>query len=218
MQVMLDAIKRDALDTVSYTGQTEISAPVLNAMAHVRRENFVPPERAHLAYFNRPLQIGHGQTISQPFIVALMTDLLHPQSAHRILEIGTGSGYQAAVLAKLAAEIYTIEIVDALARQASERLVRLGYDNVRVQSGDGWHGWPEAAPFDGIIVTAVAEEIPPKLLQQLKPGGRMVLPIKVGPGHEELAVVNKSLDGKVTQRNVLPVRFVPLTRQQAQDK
>ena len=157
-----------------------------------------------------PLPIGHGQTISQPFIVALMTHLMATRADHRVLEIGTGSGYQAAVLAELVDRVYTIEIIPELAASASERLERLGYDNVEVRAGDGWYGWPEAAPFDAIIVTAVGEEVPGDLVAQLRPGGRLVLPVG-DDSDQQLAVVDKDEDGAIAMRHVLPVRFVPLT-------
>lgn len=214
MQSMLDAIIEDARDTAGYTGQAQISPAVLDAIARVRRDKFVPRSREHLAYFNRPLAIGYDQTISQPFIVALMTDLLAPEPGDTVLEIGTGSGYQAAVLATLVSRVYTIEIVDELAALAADRLTALGYDNVAVKSGDGWHGWPEHAPFDSIIVTAVADEVPPRLVEQLKPEGRIVMPISRAGGFEQLIVVTKNPAGETSQRDILPVRFVPLTRKE----
>lgn len=211
MTEMLDAIKSDARQTAAYTGRAAISGRVLRAMETVRREQFVPDAAQAYAYENVPLAIGHGQTISQPFIVALMTDLLEPEPGDRMLEIGTGSGYQAAILAELVGEVYTIEIIPELAETASARLARLGYDNVRVRSGDGWHGWPEAAPFDGIIVTAVDEEVPPRLLEQLAPGGRLVLPLGPSLGGQMLTVISRNAEGETAQRDVLPVQFVPLT-------
>jgi len=211
MQRMLDEIRADARDTEPYTGQAAISPAVLDAMRAVPRERFVPADASDYAYENRPLPIGHGQTISQPFIVALMTDLLAPQPGDRVLEIGTGSGYQAAVLGKLVAEVYTIEIVPELARTAAGVLERLGYDNVHVKTGDGWHGWPEAAPFDGIIVTAVAPEPPPNLLAQLAIGARLVTPLGEPNRGQMLVVFEKRSDGSIDRRDVLPVQFVPLT-------
>ena len=180
-------------------------------MRAVPRHDFVDRFGVRAAYANRPLPIGHGQTISQPFIVALMTDLLEPQPEHRILEIGTGSGYQAAVLAALVKSVFTIEIIPALADSAAERLQSLGYENVSVRSGDGYFGWPDAAPFDGIIVTAVGPDIPEELLKQLKPGGRMVLPVGTQYTAQNLTVVTKGGDGSHTTKEVLPVAFVPLT-------
>ena len=210
-QGMLDAIRDDARRTASYTGVATIDDAVMDALERVPREEFVPAPARLAAHLNRPLQIGHGQTISQPFIVALMTHLMQTQPVHKVLEIGTGSGYQAAVLAELAASVHTIEIIPELAQSAAERLQQLGYANVATRVGDGWHGWPEAAPFDAIMVTAVGEDVPQKLVQQLKPGGRLVLP--VGTDWEQnLAVVEKAANGEITMRHVLPVRFVPLTR------
>jgi protein-L-isoaspartate(D-aspartate) O-methyltransferase len=182
-------------------------ARVLEAMRTVERHHFVPDEAESHAYEDTPLRIGHGQTISQPYIVALMTEVIAPGREDRVLEIGTGSGYQAAVLSLLVAKVYTIEIVEALGVTARERLERLGYDNVEVRIGDGYLGWPEEAPFDKIIVTAAPEKIPPKLIEQLADGGRMVLP--VGSGYQELVLVEKD-GGKVRQRVVTAVRFVPM--------
>ena len=211
-QGMLDAIRDDTQRTQRYTGVAAIDERVMDALANVPREAFVPLRSRLAAYVNRPLQIGHGQTISQPFIVALMTHLMQPQPHHRVLEIGTGSGYQAAVLAELVERVHTIEIIPELAASAAERLDELGYDNVLTRAGDGWHGWPEAAPFDAIMVTAVGEDVPEKLVQQLKPSGHLVLP--VGTDDEQnLAVVAKDAAGEVSMRHVLPVRFVPLTRE-----
>jgi protein-L-isoaspartate(D-aspartate) O-methyltransferase len=211
MNEMIRAIRRDTAETERYTGRAALDARVLAAMEAVPRDRFVPDHAAHLAWLNRPLPIGHGQTISQPFIVALMTDLLEPQPSHRVLEIGTGSGYQAAVLAELVASVHTIEIIPELAARAAGVLTALDYDNVEVRTGDGWYGWPEAAPFDGIIVTAVAETVPPKLLEQLAPGGHMVLPIGPEHGYQELMRVTKTPAGKVIQESLLGVQFVPLT-------
>ena len=163
------------------------------------------------AYLNRPLPIGHGQTISQPYIVALMTALLNIDATSRVLEIGTGSAYQAAILAEIVAEVYTIEIVPELGRQASVRLRELGYDNIKTRIGDGYVGWPQAAPFDGIIVTAAAPRIPPALIAQLKPGARLVMPVGGRFVTQDLVLVEKTMAGEVTTREILPVRFVPLT-------
>ena len=211
LRFMLSEIRRDARETAAYTGRVEISARVLDAMARVPRDRFVPAESAHLAYFNYPLAIGHGQTISQPFVVALMTDLLEPATRDRLLEIGTGSGYQAAILGELAAEVFTIEIIPELAERAARTLAQQQHDNVRVRAGDGWFGWPEQAPFDGILVTAVAERVPPRLLEQLAVGGRMVLPLGDPEGAQMLTLIEKDAAGAVSRRDVLPVAFVPLT-------
>jgi protein-L-isoaspartate(D-aspartate) O-methyltransferase len=211
MQNLIVEIERDTRVTQRYTGRDRLQERVLEAVRRVNRSLFVPEDSISYAWENRPLSIGYGQTISQPFIVALMTDLLDLQPSDRVLELGTGSGYQAAVLALLVAEVRTIEIVPELATSAAERLASLGYDNVHVRAGDGWHGWPEAAPFDAIIVTAVAETTPPKLLEQLTVGGRMVIPIGPEQGEQNLTVIEKTTDG-ITSRSVLAVRFVPLTR------
>ena len=185
---------------------------VADALRRVPRHRFVPDGQVEQAYQNRPLPIGYGQTISQPYIVALMTELLRLRKEDRVLEVGTGSGYQAAVLAVLAGKVYTIEIVQPLAAEAKERLGRLGYANVEVRAGDGYAGWPEAAPFDAIMVTAGAPHVPPALVEQLKPGGRMVIPVGPAGAVQSLTLVEKSTDGAVRQREVIPVRFVPLTR------
>ncbi|HET6161202.1 MAG TPA: protein-L-isoaspartate(D-aspartate) O-methyltransferase [Dongiaceae bacterium] len=187
---------------------------VLDAMRRTPRHAFVPTYLQSLAYADRPLPIGYGQTISQPYIVALMTDLLRLAPGGRALEIGTGSGYQAAVLAELGHDVYTIEIVPDLAKQAAKRLSELGYDKVRVREGDGYFGWPDAAPFDGIVVTAASQQIPPPLIDQLKPGGRMVIPIGAAFLTQELILVEKLANGTVRTEAVLPVSFVPLTRSQ----
>ncbi len=185
---------------------------VLEAMRQTPRHRFVPPEMIPYAYEDSPLPIGYGQTISQPYVVAKMTELAEPKPTDRALEVGTGSGYQAAVLASLVAEVYTIEIVEPLAVAARERLRALSYKNVAVRIGDGYQGWPEKAPFDVILVTAGAERIPPPLIEQLKPGGRMVIPVGNTPGTQVLTLVRRgSKDPKdITIRQVLPVRFVPL--------
>lgn len=208
MDRMITEIQADAKRTALYTGQMQISAPVIDALRDTPREDFVPARTRSLAYANHPLPIGHGQTISQPFIVAIMTDVLDVKSHHRVLEIGTGSGYQAAVLSHLASEVYSIEIVPALAVEARERLETLGYANVDVRIGDGWYGWPEHAPFDAVIVTAVADEIPPALVEQLTDDGRLVMPVGDTDGFQELIVYTKR-DGETTR--LFPVRFVPLT-------
>lgn len=211
MSRMIQAIVDDARRTRAYTGRDHIDPRVLAALQRVSREAFVPEASQAYAYENVPLPIGHDQTISQPFIVALMTDLLELDSGHRVLEIGTGSGYQAAVLAELVESVFTVEIIPALADSAAQRLAGLGYGNVRVRTGDGWHGWPEEAPFDAIIVTAVAETVPPRLFEQLGPSGRLVLPLGPWDGAQMLTVVSAGEDGEMQRRDVLPVQFVPLT-------
>jgi len=208
---LIEQIQTDTQETRGYTGRAALSDAVVDAMRTVPRHKFIDTFGVRAAYANRPLPIGHGQTISQPFIVALMTDLLEVKPDHRVLEIGTGSGYQAAVLSVLVQEVYSIEIIPALAETATERLMELGYDNVSVKVGDGYYGWREASPFDGIIVTAVGPDIPPKLLEQLKTGGRMVLPVGTQFTAQNLTVVTKQADGSYTAKQVLPVAFVPLT-------
>jgi len=186
-------------------------AATLKAMQAVRRHLFVPENLVSMAYRDRPLPIGFGQTISQPFIVAFMTEAVRPKPGHRILEIGCGSGYQAAVLAELVKEVYTVEIIASLADEAAGRLSRLGYDNIRVRQGDGYHGWPEAAPFDAIVVTASTEFIPPPLIEQLKDGGRMIIPVGSPLRTQQLMLVEKRKE-RIISRNLMPVRFVPFTR------
>jgi len=186
---------------------------VLAAMRKVPRHEFVPEQWADAAYEDHPLPIGHGQTISQPYIVALMTELVQPTEGARVLEVGTGSGYQAAILSETGAEVYSIEILGSLARESAARLQRLGYHAVHVKQGDGYLGWPEHAPFDAIVVTAGADHVPPPLVEQLKGGGRMVIPVGDPHGEQSLVVVEKSVSGRISTRNVAPVLFVPLTRE-----
>jgi protein-L-isoaspartate(D-aspartate) O-methyltransferase len=192
------------------SGGDGIDPAVLTAMRHVPRHELVPEDVRDSAYENRPLPIGYGQTISQPYIVALMTDLAKPAKDHAALEIGTGSGYQAAVLSSLVGRVYSVEIVPQLASRAAERLKALGYENVAVRQGDGYHGWPEHGPFDSILVTAAASHIPPPLVNQLKPGGRMVIPVGAPFLAQNLMLVEKDEHARVRTRALLPVRFVPL--------
>lgn len=198
--------------TQMVTGQIEargVKDPLtLAALRKVPRHLFVPPAELADAYADHPLPIGHGQTISQPYIVAFMTEALGFKGGEKVLEVGTGSGYQAAVLAEIASEVHTIEIVEPLANEARERLARLGYKNVQVRAGDGYQGWPDAAPFDGIMVTAAAPQIPEPLKEQLKDGGRLIIP--VGDALQELVVVTRR-GNQFEQKSVLPVRFVPMT-------
>ena len=208
---MVDEVLADTVATAAYTGSSALSPQVVAAMEKVERHRFVPPGLVALAYLNRPLPIGYGQTISQPYIVALMTDLMKLKPGGKVLEIGTGSGYQAAVLAELAGSVYSIEIIEPLGKQAGERLQTLGYRNVKTKVGDGYYGWPEAAPFDAIMVTAAAGHVPPPLIKQLKPGGRMVIPLGTQFMTQTLMLVEKHRDGSVTNRQILPVAFVPLT-------
>ncbi|MGH8130141.1 MAG: protein-L-isoaspartate(D-aspartate) O-methyltransferase [Steroidobacteraceae bacterium] len=210
-KALLAEIQRDAAATADSTGRPSFSARVMRAMDAVPRHQFVSPRNAGSAYANRPLPIGHGQTISQPYIVALMTELLEPMPEDVILEVGTGSGYQAAVLAKLVARVHTIEIIAPLAASAGTRLKQLGYRNIEVKLGDGYYGWPEHAPYDGILVTAAATSIPPPLIKQLKPGGRMVIPVGAPFYTQDLILLRKDAKGEVTTTSVLPVAFVPLT-------
>jgi len=184
---------------------------VLEAMRTVPRHKFVPPKYRALAYSDRPLPIGHDQTISQPYIVALMTDRLQVEPEDRVLEVGTGSGYQAAVLSELCKEVYTIEIVEELAKQARKRLKRLGYENVHVRDGDGFYGWEEHQPYDTIIVTASPEEMPQRLLAQLKSGGRMVIPLETTGVMQHLVAITKTAEGETSREVICPVRFVPMT-------
>lgn len=184
---------------------------VIDALATVERHEFVPRSQIPYAYENRPLPIGHGQTISQPYIVALMTELVEADPDDVVLEIGTGSGYQAAILAKLVDHVYSIEIIQALANEAQTRLARLGYDNVTTKLADGYYGWDEHAPFDAIIVTAAASHIPPPLIQQLKPGGRMVVPVGGRFMTQQLLLLEKTSDDEIITRQISAVRFVPLT-------
>jgi protein-L-isoaspartate(D-aspartate) O-methyltransferase len=208
---MLEDITRLTLETRLETGRAALSERVMAAMAKVPRHRFVPASEERNAYHNRPLPIGSGQTISQPYIVALMTDLMDVKPTDKVLEIGTGSGYQAAVLAELATTVYTIEIVELLGREAAQRFEALGYRNIVAKVGDGYQGWAEHAPFDSIMVTAAAREIPQPLIDQLKTGGRLVIPAGAQSGAQTLYLIEKQPDGKITRREVLGVRFVPLT-------
>ena len=192
-------------------GQTGFDDRILQALRDVERHLFVPERLWPEAYANHPLPIGHGQTISQPYIVALMTDLIDPDKNDTVLEVGTGSGYQAAILATLVERVYSIEIIEPLARQAKDRLARLAYDNVVTRIGDGYFGWQEHAPFDAIVVTAAASHVPPPLIEQLKPGGRMVIPVGGRFAVQYLLLLEKSAAGEILTRQITAVRFVPLT-------
>jgi len=208
-----EAYERERLEMVQSQIERRgvVATGVLEAMRHVPRHLFMPPNVRRGAHADRPTPIGHGQTISQPYIVALMTELLELEPGDKVLEIGTGSGYQAAVLSELTPHVFSIEILGALHRSASARLSELGYATVETRQGDGYYGWPEAAPFDAIIVTAAAGHVPPPLTAQLKPGGRMAIP--VGPVYQtqQLLLITKDEDGRLRTRSVLPVRFVPMT-------
>lgn len=210
-QRLLEEIKADVRFTRQELGKEALDERVLQVMGKVPRHQFVPSSQLPYAYENRPLPIGFGQTISQPYIVAIMTDLLHPEPDDVVFELGTGSGYQAAVLAELTDRVYTMEIIPELGKRAKETLQRLGYSNVTVRVGDGYYGWEEHAPFDAIIVTAAGDHIPPPLVQQLKTGGRMVIPVGSRFFTQQLMLVEKHPNGTVHTRAILPVSFVPLT-------
>src|SRR3989441_7557835 len=207
---MVAEIAAMARETGAETGRPIFSDAVMAAMGKVPRHRFVPASQDNLAYENRPLPIGEGQTISQPYIVALVTDLLDPKPGDSVLEVGTGSGYQAAVLAELVAKVYTIEIVEPLGRRATQLLGELGYRNVAVRVGDGYGGWPSAAPFDAIIVTAAPTTVPQPLIDQLKPGGRMGIPGGAASGGQHLLLGGKQSDGRTTTRRTPPGTFLPL--------
>ena len=209
---MVRTIERYVRYTSDIVGEEGLSPRVLDSMRTVKRHLFVPDSRRSLAYDDRPVAIGYGQTISQPFIVALMTHFLEPEPDDVVLEIGTGSGYQAAVLSPIVRKVCTIEIITELGEAAAERLAALGYANVETKIADGYHGWPECGPFDGIVVTAAADHVPPPLVDQLKPGGRMVIPVGGMFATQHLTLVEKTGSGEVLTRQLLPVRFVPFTR------
>jgi len=207
---LLQKIVTEVRNSEDLTGRATLSQRVLNALKRVPRDAFVPETLQDAAYMDRPLPIGYAQTISQPYIVALMTDLLETRPTDVVLEIGTGSGYQAAVLAQLVSHVYSVEIIEVLASEAAQRLQRLGYHNVSVRCGDGYLGWPSHAPFDAIIVTAAAPRIPTALIAQLRPGGRMVIPVGSHHYRQDLRVIKKEMTGSVKEWSVLPVVFVPL--------
>jgi len=210
IDAMIATIEDEAAATAVWTGRSRLAVRVIAAIRSVPRHLFVPCVERSLAYADRPLPIGHRQTISQPFMVALMTDLVDMGPCDRVLEIGTGSGYQAAVLARLAAAVFSIERVGALAETASRRLADLGFATVTIRPGDGFAGWPEEAPFDAIVVTAASDHLPPALVAQLRPGGRMVIPIGSGPHHQSLRLIRRDKSGVVHDREVLAVAFVPM--------
>jgi protein-L-isoaspartate(D-aspartate) O-methyltransferase len=211
---MIETIRAYARSDVSGLGQQGLSERVLEAMGQTKRHLFIPERSCSIAYADRPVPIGLGQTISQPFIVALMTQLAEVAPDHVVLEVGTGSGYQAAILARLARKVCTIEIIPALAEAAAKTLKDLAYDNVSVRLGDGYDGWPECSPFDAIVVTAALGQVPPPLIEQLKVGGRLIMPVGPGYSTQQLTVVEKIAPGKTTTRAVALVRFVPFTRSQ----
>lgn len=209
-QRMLNDIENEVRLTRAMTGRDALDKKVMQAMRCVPRNEFVPEHYGEAAFDNGPLPIGHGQTISQPYMVALMTDLLRLKDDHSVLEVGTGSGYQTAILSELCTRVYTIEFIPALAKAAEKRLRRLGYENVECMTGNGYHGWPEHAPYDSIIVTAAASHVPAPLLEQIKPGGRMVIPVGLPFKHQELILVVKDEDAKIDYHRVLGVAFVPM--------
>ena len=207
---MLADIRTEVAFTRDMTGRDSFDARVMQAMGEVPRDAFVPDDLREAAFDNGPLPIGHGQTISQPYIVALMTDLLRPQPQHSVLEVGTGSGYQTAVLSLLCSRVYSMDVIPALVDAATRRLDELGYHNVHTRSGNGYHGWPEHAPYDGIIVTAAATHIPEALTEQLRPGGRLVIPIGLPYMRQELMLLTKDLKGDTRVDSILGVAFVPM--------
>ena len=211
---MLADIEREVEYTRSLTGIEAFEPKVMTAMAEVPRDLFVDPEMQAHAYDNGPLPIGHGQTISQPYIVALMTDLLRIEPEHRVLEIGTGSGYQTAVLSQLAGQVFSIEYIPELASNAAALFERLNYRNIESRAGNGYHGWPEHAPYDGVIVTAAASHVPQPLIEQLKPGGRLVIPVGQPYMHQELLLIEKDAKGEIHSRDILGVAFVPLQQEE----
>ena len=210
-EALIKEIEATSLNLAPLVGRDTVNPRVLEAIRKVPRHEFVSEYLRSFAYENRPLPIGHGQTVSQPYIVAVMTDLLDLEEGHTVLEVGTGSGYQTAVLAECVKQVYTIEILEDLGKEARARLKRLGYTNVEVLIGDGYGGWKEKAPFDRIIVTAAGNNIPPSLIEQLKPGGRMVIPVGEPLASQQLMLLEKQEDGKIKTRRALPVAFVPLT-------
>jgi len=208
-QQMVAEIVADAVFLTAQLGKSSFASPVIEAMGKIPRHEFVPVELQAYAYINSPLPVGYGKTVSQPFIIALMTDLLEPRPGDVVLEVGAGVGYQAAVLSGLVKQVYSIEIIEELALDTRRRLQRLGYRNIEVGVGNGYYGWPEHAPFDKIIVTAAPDLIPPPLIAQLKPGGKMVIPTGI-PDKQQLVFLEKTETGKLSTREVLPVRFSEL--------
>ncbi len=208
---LVEEVRADVRYTSRHLGRAELRRAVLEALGRVPRHEFVPPDLRRYAYENRPLPIGYGQTISQPYIVAIMTDLLDLERDDVVLEVGTGSGYQGAILAELVDEVYSIEIIPELGEQVRERFAQLGYDDIVTRIGDGYYGWPEHAPFDAVIVTAASGHVPPPLIEQLRPGGRMVIPVGGPFSTQQLMLLTKTANGEIRSRQVLPVAFVPLT-------
>ena len=208
---LIEIIKQEVKNTSEYLGKDKLDKRVIDAINSVPRHKFVPFYSRLYAYKNRPLAIGHGQTISQPYIVAIMTGLLNLKPSDRVLEIGTGSGYQAAIAAQIVKEVYSIEVIEPLGLEARKRLTQLGYNNIKTRIADGYYGWKEHAPYDAIIVTAAAGHIPPPLLKQLKPGGTMIIPVGDFMFVQKLILIQKDQKGDLTTRQIMSVRFVPLT-------
>ena len=211
LQQMLEDIEREVELTHRYTGKNALDARVMAAMKQVPRHEFIPREFHYCAYDNCPAPIGSGQTISQPYMVALMSDLLDTKPSDSILEIGTGSGYQAAILSCMVEQVYSVEILETLAAKVHKRLNTLGYNNISLRTGDGYFGWPEHAPYDGIVVTAAAPYMPQSLIEQLKTGAKLVIPIGSPYGYQELLLVEKKVSGEIDIQSILSVSFVPLT-------
>ncbi len=209
-QRMIQDIESEVAFTRHMISRDHLDPRVMAAMREVPRDAFVPSDLRYAAFDNGPLPIGYGQTISQPYIVALMTDLLQLQPEHRVLEIGTGSGYQSAILSRLCRQVYSVEVVPELSKTAQQMFKQLGYDNIQIRTGNGYGGWPEHAPYDGIIVTAAASHVPPALIEQLKPGGRLVIPVGEPRSYQELILVEKDPQGEIHSRDILGVAFVPL--------
>jgi len=212
LENMLREIESEVTMTQRYIGKDRLNPDVMRAMRAVPRHEFVPDNQQVLAYMNGPLSIGHGQTISQPYIVALMTDLLEVDKDSVVLDIGTGSGYQAAVLANIVKQVYSMEVIPELLETAQQRFDKLGYKNIKTKLGDGHQGWPEHAPYDGIIVSAAASEIPEALMEQLKPDANLVIPVGMHYGPQELMVVHKGQKGEIINHDILAVAFVPLVK------
>jgi len=214
---MVKEIKADVTRTRAYIGKSELDDKVMHVIEKIEREKFISKKMRAFAYENHPLAIGFGQTISQPYIVALMTDMIQLKPDSIVLEIGTGSGYQAAVLASLTKQVYSLEIIEGLADQARLRLQELGYNNIEVRTGDGYYGWAEHAPFDAIIVTAASEQIPPPLVDQLKPGGKLIIPVGRQHQTQQLIILEKDINSITRTQQILPVSFVPLTGGHSKD-
>ena len=217
IEQLIKDIESEVRYTQSYIGKNKLDDRVMAAMAKVPREQFVPENLHSFAFDNGPLPIGHGQTISQPYIVALMSDLLALEPEHKVLEIGTGSGYQTAVLSLLCSKVFTVELIGELSKQAQMRFHKLNYKNIETCTGNGYLGWPEHAPYDGIIVTAAATHVPAPLIKQLKPGGNLVIPVGMPNFHQELMLIEKNIEGELETRNILGVAFVPLVDGEKQD-